>query len=203
MLDTNLIKISTDHAIQSIKNSTIVNNNLKLITDFLHPELVSKLEKFIFTVDESQWTMVTGLDLPSRRSINWVFDSVIEEIHILSENLTDQINSLFNTSDKKFLGLQIWRDTGGYVLPPHLDNPIIDISIQVYLFECEEIYGTTFQIDNKEFILPFKHNTGYSLYKKSNEDRILHWSTLKLPDEMERYSLYLIWGVDGQNSSNP
>ena len=196
MLDNNLIKISTDYAKQSIVNSSIVNNDLRLINNFLHPKLISKLKKFILESDESMWNDVPGLDLP-RKSINWVFDSVVEEIHILSENLTNDINNLFNTDNKKFLGVQIWKDTEGYDLKSHVDNPVIDISVQIYLFDCEEIYGTTFQLNNKEFILPWKSNTGYSLYKKHDKDRIPHWSTTKLPAGIERYSLYLIWSASG------
>lgn len=202
MLDQQLILSATEHAKQSITNSKIVNADFRLISNFLSPSLDSKLHTFVIEADESLWHTVPLQETLPRRSINWVFDSVVEELHLLAENLTTTVNQTFNTQGIEFQGLQLWRDCGGYALVPHRDNPIIDMSLQIYLFNCPEQYGTTFQLDNN-LAVPFIHNTGYLLHKKNYHERVLHWTTTELPVGVERYSLYLTWSIYGKQSPNP
>jgi hypothetical protein len=198
MIDQELISISTAYAEQSIANLKTINDDFKLVLNFLHPNLVYKLHEFINSTDEIAWETVPLQETLPRRSIFWVADSVIEEIHIITDNLTNLINQLFNTQDIKFQGLQLWRDGGGYSLAPHKDNPVIDIAMQIYLFECGQQYGTTFKINDKDIVVPFIHNSGYLLHKKSYEDRVLHWTTTDLPVGIQRYSLYLTWSAVSQ-----
>jgi hypothetical protein len=198
MIDQELVSIAASYAAQSISNLKTVNDDFKLVSNFLHPRLALKLRNFVSTTDESLWQSVPKQEKLPRKSINWLSDSVIEEIHIIAEGLTDAINQTFNTQDKTFQGLQLWRDSGGYSLAPHKDNPIIDISMQIYLFDCAKKYGTTFKVGDTEIAVPFIHNSGYLLHKKSDEERILHWTSSDLPADIQRYSLYLIWGTSRQ-----
>lgn len=203
MIDQQLISSATKHAEQSIATSKIVNADFRLISNLLHPDIDAKLHNFVLSADDSLWSKVPLQETLPRRSINWAFDTIIEELHIIAENLTNCINTTFDTTDIKFQGLQLWKDCSGYTLTPHRDNPVIDVSMQIYLFDCGEKYGTTFEVNDSELAVPFVHNTGYLLHKKSYEERLLHWTTTSLPAGIERYSLYLTWSVYGKQAPDP
>jgi hypothetical protein len=197
MIDHTLISSATAHAKLAIKNSKSITNDLKLVTDILCPDIVIKLRQFIETVDEKEWITVKDQELFPRRVLRWASDTVLEEVHTVMDNLTDTINVYFHTTDKVFIGLQVWRDCDGYEITAHRDNSIIDIAMQIYLFDHSEKYGTTFDLNQELVNIPFKHNTGYLLYQQKDNKRLVHWSTNKLEGNLPRYSLYLIWGTVG------
>jgi hypothetical protein len=89
-----------------------------------------------------------------------------------------------------------WFVQLGYEITEHKDNPNIDISMQIYLFDCPEKYGTTFIVNEESIDIPFKHNTGYLLNQQEYNDRLIHWSTNKLAGSLPRYSLYLRWSTE-------
>jgi hypothetical protein len=89
-----------------------------------------------------------------------------------------------------FFGLQIWEDQAGYKLGYHSDRPIIDVSMQIYLYDCPAQYGTSFNVHNDLIDVPFRHNTGYLM---KNGPEMLHKTSNVLPEGMNRYSLYAIW----------
>lgn len=194
MINQSLIENSIQHSQLSIQNSELINDNFRLVTNFLHSSLLDKLKDFINSVDDSAWHTVLLQEKRPRRSINWIPDSVIEELHIISEQLTADLNHTFNTANTSFQGLQLWHDQGGYKLDPHVDNPIINTSIQIYLFDTSNEYGTSFLLGKDVLDVPFNHNCGYILNKTHNDNRITHWTTTPLPAGINRYSLYLTWG---------
>lgn len=203
MIDQHLIQSATEHAIQAIDNSTAVSPNFRLIENFLCSELELKLDNFIKTVDDSNWAPVPLQEKLPRRSINWIPDTVIEELHIVADNLTSRINQTFNTVDLKLQAIQLWQDSVGYYLPIHKDNPVIDVSLQVYLFDSPESVGTTIKLDTGTIDLPFKHNTGYLMFKESYEQRIPHGTTSVVPKGILRHSLYVTWSVYGKQAPDP
>lgn len=195
MIDQTLILSATAHANLAIKNSKFLTDKFKLMSDVLSPDILIKLKQFIDTVDEEEWKEVPGQEFYPRKGINWISNTVVEELHIVMDNQSDEINKHFNTTGKKFLGLALWRDTDGYEMPKHQDNPIIDIAMQIYLFDYPEKYGTTFIVNEESVNVPFKHNTGYLLNQQEDNDRLVHWPTNKLAGSLPRYSLYLIWST--------
>ena len=195
MIDQTLILSATAHAKLAIKNSKFLTDKFKLISDVLSADILIKLKQFIDTVDEEEWKEVSRQEFYPRKGINWISDTVVEELHNVMDNQTDEINKHFNTTGNKFLGLALWRDTDGYEMPKHQDNSIIDIAMQIYLFDYPEKYGTTFIINEKSIDVPFKHNTGYLLNQQEYNDRLVHWPTNKLAGSLPRYSLYLIWST--------
>lgn len=203
MLDQILIANTTTHACQAINNSVALNKNFRILDNFLSSEIVIKLQEYINDVDESVWNPVPLQEMLPRRSIDWQADTVIEEIHIIADALTQHVNQLFKTSGPKLQSVQLWRDSAGYSLSPHKDNPIIDISLQVYLFDSPSELGTSFMLDKKVLDLPFRHNTGYVLFKESYDSRIKHWSTTTVPQGVTRYSLYLTWSTYGKQAPDP
>ncbi len=196
MIDQTLILSAISHAKLAIKNSKSLTDKFKLISDVLSADILIKLKQFIDTVDEKEWKEVPGQEFYPRKGINWISNTVVEELHIVMDNQSDEINKHFNTTGKKFLGLALWRDTDGYEIPKHQDNPKIDIAMQIYLFDYPKKYGTTFMVNGESIDIPFKHNTGYLLNQQEYNGRLVHWSTNKLVGSLPRYSLYLIWSTE-------
>lgn len=203
MLDQSLITATTAHAGKSLSDSNPLAKDFRLLDNFLSSVLIDKLQMYINTASESEWQPVPLQDTLPRRSINWQADTVIEELHIMANNLTPDVNQLFGARDLKLQAIQLWRDTEGYSLQPHKDNPVIDISLQIYLFDCPSKLGTSFLLDGKVLDVPFKHNTGYILFKESYDSRIKHWTTATVPKGVSRYSLYVTWSIYGKQAPNP
>lgn len=203
MLDQSLISSATKHATNSLNVSTPLIRNFRTLDNFLSTALVDKLQEYINNVDDTAWQPVPLQTALPRKSINWQADTVIEELHIITDNLTNYVNQLFNTSGLKLQAIQLWKDSEGYFLTPHKDNPVIDISLQIYLFDSPSNLGTSFLLDGKVIDIPFKHNTGYILFKESYDLRLKHWTTATVPVGVNRYSLYVTWSIYGKQAPDP
>ena len=131
-LDFTLIHESTIHARDSISNGKTVHPGLLFVDHLLPANLLEKLQVYICD-DNMLWhnqETLTGEIYPGRKKITWTADSVIEEIHVVLDNLTEHLNQRFSRQNK-FLGLSVWRDECTFQLIPHYDNPNNDISIQI------------------------------------------------------------------------
>jgi hypothetical protein len=191
MLDAALIEKSTTHAINKISNGKIIHPGLLFIDDFLSAELLTKLQTYVCNEHllwQGQETL-TGELYPGREKINWVFDTVIEETHIVLSNLTDYLNQYFCRSNK-FLGLSIWKDKHTYQIAPHTDNPAINISMQIYLNDNGMSLGTKFDINNSIVEAPYITNYGYLM---DNMQDISHYYDSKAPKDYYRLSLHAVW----------
>ena len=198
MLDNELIRLTSTTLTKSIEESDRLTDNLRLIKDALPKELLVKLYNLINQTTIDLWTKVDGQKNPARTALRWRSDSVLEELYQVGDQLTPIVSNLFKSSDQTFQGLQIWRDCEGYSIEPHVDNPIIDISLQIYLFGCSEEYGTSFIVGGKTVAIPFVENSGYLTHKKKLNDRLYHWTSKTLDAGLTRYSLYLTWSQLGQ-----
>lgn len=199
MIDQTRITNITNSISNSLTSAKSINEDFKLLENLLPDSAVDSLKELVNNTSLT-WNAVPLQERLPRRSINWLADSIIEELHIACDQLTPLVNQLFTESNKRFQGLQLWHDQGGYKLSPHKDNPVIDIAIQIYLFDTAGEYGTSFDVDKEIVVVPFKHNSGYILHKVSDDQRILHWTTNPLPAGIDRYSLYLTWSSYGKQA---
>ena len=152
--------------------------------------MIDKLKAYLTTVDSAKWQDFQTSSL--RKVINWDADTVIEELHNVFDGITEFIGRQFSTGPVNFLGLQLWKDTNDYHMRYHDDNPIIDIALQLYLFDAPEECGTVFKINEQEYLVPFEHNTGY-VYKHQASAGVPHKVKVNIPPDTSRYSLYAIW----------
>jgi len=194
MIDNQLIDNQTKHFLKAWNNKKEIIPNLYAVDNVLTDPASIKLRKYISTA--TSWETVINQERLPRRKISWEADSIIEELHTAFDNITPMVNKSFNDVEKYFLGLQIWEDRGGYKLDYHSDNPVIDIAMQAYLYDCPEQCGTTFNVDDYTIDLPFLHNTGYLL---CNNKKMLHKTTHTVPPNVKRYSLYAIWSSRRKN----
>jgi hypothetical protein len=190
MLDNNVIQDNSQRLIKSIEN--------KQCTDIqglykIGPVFCDNVVKKITTYTQNSlihWQEVEGQSSLPRKKISWDQDTVIEELHEIFSLTTNFVNSSFIGQEKYFWGVTLWKDSPGYYIPWHTDNPDIDIAIQIYLFDQTQT-GTVFKSDDREVLIESDHNRGYMIenYPRS----ILHRTQSTVPEGTTRYSLYAIW----------
>jgi hypothetical protein len=193
MLDYQLIQQNSETAAQALRSLwPTPSPDLWHIQNFCDDAAWLKLQQYIATRDESAWQPVPWQENLPRRKITWEMDSVIEELHEVCSNNTQLIVERFGMP-LHFHGIQIWRDAPGYQIQEHTDNPIIDVAVQIYLFDAPSHCGTTFFVnatgDEISYVIPHHHNTGYVLVNHS----VPHCSTIAVPEGVLRYSFYAHW----------
>jgi hypothetical protein len=192
MIDNQFIESVAQQAIRSIEQRQSTEFDcLYTIKNFLIDQAISKLKNYLPATTDQQWTTVANQEHCNRRKLTWDSDTVIEELHLACDLLTPTISKIAGTS-LNFLGLQIWKDWSGYLITPHQDNPIIDASMQLYLFDNSPNLGTTFSDDITKIEIPYVNNSGYLFFSK-NVGNIKHSTTNITPANATRYSLYLVW----------
>lgn len=191
MIDHDLIEQSILH---SNKITPVeIFSGLYKIENFLFTPLLKKLLSFVSTID-MEWVYETTPDgqelIQSRKKVNWIPDSPLEEVHTVLESYTTSINKLFDR-DNTFDGISVWKDTTGYNIKPHTDNPIFDVALQLYLSDNPYIKkATSFYKDDAVYQLDHIQNTGYIV---DNRRKIVHSFTDKIPNNDVRYSLHSVW----------
>jgi hypothetical protein len=183
-------------SIESVKNAIFnclptPTDNLFKLTSVIDQPMLEQLRRYITTVDLSKWQGVRPGTL--RKVISWNGDTVIEELHLVFEGVTGLINQQLSDCPLNFLGLQLWKDSDSYHMGYHIDNSMIDVAIQVYLFDSPADSGTVFKIKEEEYLIPFVHNTGYvSNYVRTT--CVPHKVDVHLDSaDSNRYSLYAVW----------
>lgn len=191
-LDFALIDQSTRYSIDQL-NKKIPTDcpYIFILSNFINPVLLEKLYRY--ALDSNDWCEQerygSSLYEPNRFKINWKADSVIEEIHTVFENLTDTFNQVYK-KNYKFSGINLWKDSSGYNITRHVDNPTIDLSIQIYLNDSNCDLGTKFEYANATIKTPYIKNFGYIM---DNDGKIIHYFDSLIPPDYTRYSLYAIW----------
>jgi hypothetical protein len=193
MIDQQFINLSSQQALVAIEQRRPTQiDALFTVKNFLTPAAATKLKNYLSTVKESVWTQVAGQEKLNRKKLAWESNSIIEELHSAFNDITPAISQINNTP-LNFLGVQIWKDWEGYYIQPHQDNSIIDVGLQIYLFDNNAKLGTTFVNQDHTVEIPYIHNSGYLMFTK-NIGATQHGTTNLTPPGVIRYSLYLIWG---------
>ena len=199
MIDQQLIDQNTATLIVSVTTAKRINSQLNLITSVFTPSLLTKLETYFVERESSElWVPETTMynvpmsDRP-RHKLTWEAESVIEELHEVCNNLTDTVHRIYPTCTKPFCGIVIWRDREGYDIKWHTDNPVVDVTLQVYLSGSEKNPGTEFEVGDGTVTAPFIPNTGY-IVQHAGEKRPRHQIAYPVPAGETRYSLFAIWG---------
>lgn len=191
MIDQTLIYHSTCIATNSITaaKKTSIPNLYQVDSVFDQNHLV-KLKEYVDTASPT-WTS----DFPGRQLVTWDGDTVVEELHDVCNNLTSTIIERFDFDNLNFLGIQLWRHNPGYHLHWHTDNSIINVALQVYLFDqAPKEYGTLFKHGDQTINVPYIHNSGYiSVTKK--QPGVLHSTPYTIEKNYTRYALYAIWSL--------
>jgi hypothetical protein len=192
MINLDLINKNISHVKNSIINrQSTTSSYLLILKDVLQQEILDKLKKYLDTVDNRKWQTVEGQENSPRQRISWDGDTVIEELHEIFQSLTEEINLIFPGVRKNFWGISIWKDSPGYKIDWHTDNPDIDVAMQIYIFNDPGL-GTIFRLIDGDIVVPSESNTGY-LVCHTGDNKIPHRTENIIPDGIVRYSLYAVW----------
>lgn len=188
-LDFNLITQSVDYSKNRLSKKEITEcPYLFLLSDFINPELLEKLLTFVAN-DTEHWQTVLYQEISVRRSITWVPETVIEETHIVMQELTDYLNTIFQ-KQTTFSGISILKDVHPYSIGMHTDNDMVGIAIQLYLTSGPRNLNTVFKYDSKIISANYQKNSGYIM---NNTYKIGHGMLNPVPENHIRYSLYAVW----------
>lgn len=194
MIDNELIQRNIECVGNCWRQAKVMRQSLYILQTVFTEHALEKLRTYIEN-PSVPWTPVEMQENLPRSKITWDPDTVIEELHMVCQGL-DTLVARFFSADLNFHGLQIWQDTEGYQSIPHKDRDIIDLAMQVYLFDAPVECGTTFVFDGDgdsevHYEVPHLHNTGY--LNLNSRYSILHYTTTPVPVGIKRYSLYAYW----------
>ena len=191
MIDQDLIKSGSMHLKSMLASLSTDHNGLILIEDVFTDQIIEKLLKFCIAADdwEPQLTADNKTVVENREKISWRYDCIVEETHTILENATPEISRLIKRDNLVFGGVNLWKDTEGYAIERHTDNPVIQTSLQVYIQNLPTL-STIFEYDGNLVHTNPNTNSGYI---SDNLIGIPHWLPNAVPAEFNRYSLHAIW----------
>ena len=191
MIDQDLIKSGSMHLKSMLASLSTDHNGLILIEDVFTDQIIEKLLKFCIAADdwEPQLTADNKTVVANREKISWRYDCIVEETHTILENVTPEISRLIKRDNLVFGGVNLWKDTEGYTIKRHTDNPVIQTSLQVYIQNLPTL-STIFEYDGNLVHTNPNSNAGYI---SDNLIGIPHWLPNAVPAEFNRYSLHAIW----------
>jgi hypothetical protein len=188
-LDFDLIKTATDYSIKKIELAEATDcPELFWLTDFIEPTLLDKFITYI-TTEKLEWVPEDLQETAPRLKVNWVFDSVIEEVHTVFENLTPVLNRRFGRNNR-FNGIAVWHDLPGYTIGPHQDRDLINLAIQIYVTTGPAELGTKFNYNNQVLQTKYLVNHGYL---SDNRRGVTHYLDTPVPVGHTRLSVYAVW----------
>lgn len=134
--------------------------NLFLVEDFYSPEL---LDRFLVLDHLAvSHTKVDWQDMYPRRNLQIDPGTIYEE---MNQYVWDQLPSISKEIEIPLdsCSTAFWLDEEGFCMTPHLDNPGVDISMQLYIADNDSDLGTTFyNPDNTIRYQPaYRLNCGY------------------------------------------
>jgi len=189
MLDIQQIKISTKHTQSVLKH---INNidGVHFVTGFFNRELLYRLLEYCQTT--TSWQPIFDPDqkeIQYRKKITWEEDTVVEVVYSVLQNVTPQLENIFN-KQLKFNGLDLWKDTKGYTIKRHTDNPIFNVSLQIYINNLPHLV-TVFE-HNGIHVTDSNPGSGY-IADNTKGARVPHWLNGIVPADFNRYSLHATW----------
>ena len=188
----NLVQLGTAYSQQQLQTRiTTSSTKLWFLQDFIYPKLLEKLFEYITTCATLKWHPLKGQEKRNRAEVNWEPESVIEEIHMVYNNLTLDLNLIFDRN-LKFNGIAIWKDGPGYSFGKHQDADCISVAMQVYLIDGPTDLHTKFYFQDQILESTYRKNYGYCM---DNLNKLQHGIETPVPKDHVRYSLYASWDV--------
>ncbi len=192
MLDTHLIEIGTAQAQRVLTTLGSVKNTVKVFSQLLPDVLIKELVEYCNSVDWQDAENIQGNVIKHRKKALFKMDTVTEVVHCIFENATPIVGHLLNCKDIKFNGVVLWKDSQGYTIGPHTDNPIFKCSLQMYIQNLPML-STVFETENDYDNNIWTDTMPGSGYIADNANGLTHWMNGIVPQDFNRYSLHAIW----------
>jgi hypothetical protein len=188
MLDNELIKSGTTHTLHVLNNLSNLQNSVTVVKNFFNQAMLDQLLEFCETTKnwKDAYDTVGGV-INYRKKISWETDNIVEVSHTVLENVTPQISKMFN-KDLKFNGIDLWKDSTGYNIARHTDNPEFNASLQVYIKNLPYL-STVFEHNG----ITVTDTSPGSGYLADNTVGIPHWLDGVVPENYNRFSLHATW----------
>tara|TARA_B100002019_G_C21267005_1_gene599956 strand:- start:158 stop:727 length:570 start_codon:yes stop_codon:yes gene_type:complete len=188
MLDTELIEHSTLHATSVLQGLASVKGTVQTFTQLLPSTCIEQLLAYC---EHATWIPAEDLQgraIKNRQKTMLVHDTVVEVVHCVFENCTPLVRQLLRNDTLRFNGLVLWRDTQGYTIGPHTDNPMFNCSLQMYIKNLPRL-STVFE-STPDIWTDTSPGSGYIA---DNTCGLKHWLNGVVPADYNRYSLHAIW----------
>lgn len=180
-------------------------NDLYLIKNIIPEHFLKQIDEIeVSELDYDKWDWFDH----SRKKVNVlagsVFDNVQQYLHAKKDELSSFLDFKISNIDSTF-----WLDQPGFTFPDHIDNPGVNVAMQIYLNNCGDAGTTFYQIsendiesrdDNQHWhyvgenppskvrhTFDFIQDTGYLMVNNKTQ---LHGVPGKLKDGQHRMSMY-------------
>lgn len=181
---------SLDFVVKSIENSLLIEKNniiYQKYQNFLDDALVNRINSEIDSLKRCKLQNQTAL---TRERADYD-QKLLKELKIIFSH-----SSIKQALEKKYKiqlkigSVDLWFDSAGYFLPPHVDDRSISLSLHIYLGKDRQPGTTLYQnVNDIEYfdIFPYKFNCGYSML---NTNTSYHGLEYKVTGGL-RKSLYI------------
>mgnify|MGYP006090025467 CR=1 FL=1 len=188
MIDYDLVDSNVAHClIQLEKKTTTGIDNLYCLCNFFTTDLIKKL--LSYAESAQNWQKVELQENKNRLAVTWDPDTVVEECHMIFNQLSDYLNHEFKKKCQ-LTGIQLWKDLPGYHISSHVDNNRVIYSMQIYLSTGVDQLGTCFYDNNVTVEIPYQINSGYVT---DAGQTISHGLPRQVSADHVRYSIYAVW----------
>lgn len=168
------------------------NNDLFLVEDFYPQELLDRIHLDELLTSENLQDVNNGNSVGTRKSVRRT--TLNNDLMKYTESILPQISESIGL---KLSGctVNLWIDGPGFYMGIHEDNPVIQVSLQIYLTKDDESLGTKFYYDfqhdhNKaklRYDFPYRLNCGYIMISKPGQ---WHGFPVKLTENQQRLTTY-------------
>ena len=180
-------------------------NDLYLIKNIIPKHFLKQIDEIeVSALDYDKWDWFDHSRKKVNVSAGSVFDNVQQYLHAKKDELSSFLDFKINNIDSTF-----WIDQSGFTFPVHIDNPGVNVAMQIYLNNCSDADTTFYQIsendietrdDNQHWhyvgkkppskvrhTFDFIQDTGYLMVNNKTQ---LHGVPGKLKDGQHRMSMY-------------
>ena len=119
MIDQNLIQQIVSSTKASLDTAIRTNEQLSMVQNVFPSACIDKIKTLVEL--NKVWKPV-AYHPDSRLMIDWIPESIVEELHIAGELLTDKIKQYYSIDNIKLQSLQIWKDTATHSMSMHQLN---------------------------------------------------------------------------------
>jgi hypothetical protein len=176
------------------------NTRIFILDKFFDSQLVRELNALFNTVTTApeNWPSPEIFKHYAGRQIYAGTSPILDKIRAAanSDPIRSQLSELLG-HNIKLLSLDLWVDSPGYTIHPHVDPAFFAHAVQIYItdnttaeYRIGMPFGTTvYHPDHRVlFQLPYRTNSGYFF---ENPQQTCHGLNGQVPEGMQRNSVYL------------
>jgi hypothetical protein len=117
------------------------------IKDVISNETMDKLSKV--ELEDISWTKQEWQEHWKRRKLHVAPDSIFEQIEKEINSQSKLIGAVIGRTINN-ISVNFWLDLPGFTVTPHIDNPLVDNALQLYLKDCNNAGTVFYNIEKDE-----------------------------------------------------